>query len=493
MKQIIKMVCYSILRFFLHPYYISFIVAFFIMANYILPHPDLIRVSSDAQSIWQTIITFHNETITSSYVLYKGFLSVYPYVWLYDLSMLMGLDMFFFIKIYHCLLFAYAAGIGMPYIISKLLSIQLKSYRNIFFVIILFFLFEFTGVFKALMVDLPSWAFFVMAVSSVLKIEELIFNTPKWFFLFSGLVVGLCLCMSGQFFLAAFLLILFIVILLLSNIRESKKKGAALLMLFMLFVGVAIPKAYDIYFEKNIVQPMRERGDWLPTGSEWLMNGMTRFLPHYKSFSFPSIPSNRGEAIIKQQEGENFTEKYEFIKAGVDSYTVQEYFQLIKRNPFDFIMIWGTKMFLAISFDNGTARFSHLFVSYSSLFLCFFLIYRRFKTLRDVFKLKSLIPLSFIVSIAAPVFLQIEMRYAISLQGFIIGLALLDDFIWLQIKKNIEIIKQSFKTNQFGFFNITVIPYTLIFYLIFIIFCFLLYGSLLEISGSEPDSILFRF
>ena len=40
----------------------------------------------DVTDIWETITSFYSGNIYPSYVLYKGILSVYPYVWFYELS-----------------------------------------------------------------------------------------------------------------------------------------------------------------------------------------------------------------------------------------------------------------------------------------------------------------------------------------------------------------------------------------------------------------------
>lgn len=111
----------------------------------------------------------------------------------------------------------------------------------------------------------------------------------------------------------------------------------------------------------------------------------------------------------------------------------------------------------------------------------------------DILRPTNLIPLSFIATIAAPVFLTIEMRYAITLQSFILGVMLIDNFIWLQFINIFGKVKKFFETRTFALLKATKVPYTMIIYILFIAFCFLLYGALLEISGSDPERILFRF
>ena len=164
MSSFLSLINQTFKRLLLNSYLIPFCISFALVGFYVFPLPDLLLGSGDAASIWQTITTFRSEKITSSYVLYKGFLSVYPYIWFLELSIFLKLDPFFFIKLYHALLFSFVAAIGVPYVVSKILSVEVKLYKNIIFVLILFYLTKFTGIFQMLMVDLPSWAFFVAGI-----------------------------------------------------------------------------------------------------------------------------------------------------------------------------------------------------------------------------------------------------------------------------------------------------------------------------------------
>ena len=212
-------------KFALNPWLIPFFLAFALVAQFILPLPDLLSGGGDATSIWQTIITFRNEKITSSYVLYKGFLSVYPYIWFYELSIFWGLDPFFFIKIYHSLLFSFVAAIGIPYLVSKILNIKINIYKSVIFVVVLFSLTKFTHIYSMLMVDLPSAAFFVGAMCAVYLSYG--FNSI-WrivALLLSGLMVGLTLSSSGQYSLAGYLLAIYVVVSIVDSRNLFVKYG----------------------------------------------------------------------------------------------------------------------------------------------------------------------------------------------------------------------------------------------------------------------------
>ncbi len=481
-----------------NPYLIPFIISFYLIGDFIFPPSVFLLLElGDAHSIWQTITSFRDETIKSSYVLYKGFLSVYPYIWLYELAAHLEQDHFLFIKIYHALLFSFVAAVGIPFVVSKILCVNLRLYKNIVFVFILFYLFKFTRIFDGLMVDLPTWTFFVAATSSVVLIarnRDYFKNVPALFA--SGILVGLTLCSSGQYSLAGYLLIVYLFASIFGGrkIDESLTSRKLIVAFAVFLIAAAVPKVYDSYFEATIVQPMRDRGDWLPTGQQWLTNGMTRLMPHYK-FGHGAqlgVESHRGLAILKKTEGDKFSERYERIKQGGGEYSVAEYLGMIRENPLDFAVMWAAKTFLAVSFDGGKARASHLLISYTSLYVCLYLIFLKCIYFRDLINRNSLILLSIISTIAAPVFLFIDMRHIIALQGFMLGFAVHQEKVFGNIKGYLLIIYGGDKFKS-GWINSLAIPYPAIFYALFLILCFTLYGALLEIPGSDPDKVLYRW
>ncbi len=297
-------------------YVIPFVVGFYLVMSYLWPLPDLIPVGGDPYSIWQTIVSFREEKVISSYVLYKGFLSVYPYVFFRKLSILYGLDPFLFIKIYHATLFSFVSAVGIPSLVSRALNININIYKNLFFVCLLFFLVKFTHVFDMLMVDLPTWAFFVGAIFFSTQPLSSKFWVRVVMSLVSGLLVGLALCSSGQYVLAGFFLIVYVVVKIVkeSFFSDSFSKKNYLYLFAFFVIGISVPKAYDLHFHSTVVQPMRDRGEWIPTGQQWLTNGMTRLMASYKN-TYPQ-DSNRGLAVLKRTEGDGFTERFERIKKG---------------------------------------------------------------------------------------------------------------------------------------------------------------------------------
>lgn len=482
-------------RLLLNSYLIPFCISFALVGFYIFPLPDLLMADgSDAASIWQTIVTFRSEKITSSYVLYKGFLSVYPYVWFLELSKFLKLDPFFFIKIYHALLFSFVAAIGIPYVVSRILAVEIKLYKNIIFVLILFYLVEFTNIFCMLMVDLPSWAFFVAALYFTLLSFNLnqIVRVPMLFI--GGIAVGLTLSASGQYSLAGYLIIIYVAVsLIICSTGFVKHKGLTLFLLISVFcTGIIIPKIYDVHFNRTIVQPMRNSGEWLPTGAQWLNYGLTASITRYKHFSNPA-ESNRGMAMLKRIEGDNFDKRYEQIRQGAGAYSGFEYVNLILSSPINFGLLLVNKAFLAISYDDGKNRVSHLIFSYTALFICFYLILVKLRRFRDLLNLNALIIISIFLTIAAPMLLHIEARYSVSVIGFILGFAVHQNTVTSKLKEYFAVVKSEGVERGYGHQKNLSIPYPIIAYVIFLIFSFTLYGALLEIPGSDPEKVLYRW
>jgi hypothetical protein len=101
--------------------------------------------------------------------------------------------------------------------------------------------------------------------------------------------------------------------------------------------------------------------------------------------------------------------------------------------------------------------------------------------------------MAFIATIAAPVILWIDMRLIVCLFGFILGLFIFQNsFFSSMLQSRVFLITLSKKYFIPKIIFINRIPYLFIAYIIFIIICFLLYGALLEIPGSDPAKVLFR-
>lgn len=471
-----------------------FIVVFVLMALYLQSTGPMNNISGDAASIWHTIKSFHSEDIVPSYVLYKGFASVYPYVWFYDLSVWLGVGEFFFIKIYHCLLFAYISTIGFPYFISRILKVKPKVWQRCLLVIAFFYLWKSNLAFNQLMVDLPSLGFFLMALNSALKIEASTGKRRYGRYLYTGLLIGLNFCVSGQYSLPAILIVLFVLIktIPLNVIKEKAKRVGALACIAILLVSAGAVRMCNVQFEKNVVEPFRAQGEWLPTGDTWIQIGFTRLMGVQRSGSSIKLPDNRGLSIIKEMYGDDYEKVLQDMIDGKMPISIGEYFSIALKNPVDFVTRYANRLFLCLSVDNGSPHVIPLFISYTCVFLAFLSVLKRCKTIKQFFSPTLILILSFIAAVAALVALNVEIRCVMQLQGLVVGAAILDTTLWDGFKQLWLQVKHCWQEKSLRILGEKKFPWKFLLYCVFMIFCFMHIASIYETVGVDP-AILFRW
>lgn len=470
---------------------ISFCFAFSLMVWLLRSsHSMGVGRGGDVTDIWKTITSFYSGNIQPSYVLYKGFLSIYPYVWFYELSKFFGLNSWFFIKLFHCFLFSYISAVGFPYIISKLLKIEIKFWRRILVIFLMFILWKPNHALQDMMIDLWSLTLFILAVSIALKLLENKIKTFTCVSFFAGLVLGTASLGSGQYFLPVVILIVALLINLFSkeNIKNVSKKFILIIYAIMMVVGVMVPKAYDVHFEKTVVDPMREDGANIIPSKVWLDIGLGLAKRRYNLFWEPTIPNHRSLSIIKQDKGDD----YESFIQNEMIYSKRELIDLIRKHPVDFVTSWCNGLFLTVSMHGEHRSILCLLISYTALFLSLYAVFKRCKKLKDIFSVKLLIVLSFISVTIAPCINHLELRYVMAFQGLFLSAAFLDHIIWNGIKNFLLWIKSLFsRTASMNLKNIN-IPYSFVIYVLFIIMCFSNYAALIENVGVDP-SILFSW
>jgi len=472
------------------------VVTFIFICNYMHTLDSMIGISGDAASIWQTIKSYSTGEIVPSYVLYKGFASVYPYNWLYELSKVFGVGEFFFIKLYHAIIFTYVSTIGIPYIIKKISKKETKPYRIMLLSIILFWFWEPSYALSQLMIDLPSLGYFILLVNSVLRIAEGKKNIFSY--IFSGLLAGLCLCLSGQYSIAVLLLIVFLLIKsfnkkILKNFKQSAK---VLMFLLMFFACLGSVKYTNFIFEKNVTNVLREKGAFIPTGEAWLKMGYLRLMDTYRIATGTELKDNRGYAIEKDffdPEGKGFDERYALIEKSGVPLTTKQYLCLVSKYPADFAMKYVNRVFVALSPDGGLFKFYPLFVAYSLFFITWIILIKNVKSVKQFFSPNILIVLSFIMAIAAMLVMLVEMRTVMQIQGLIYGFAVLSDDFWNAIKKIGQSIKQIFVEKTFRVLHDIKMPYVFLIYILFMFFCFTHMGTLYEANGINSNTILINF
>jgi hypothetical protein len=472
-----------------------FLLAFVIMAIYLKTFDSMAAISGDAASIWQTIKSYYSGKMLPSYVMYKGFLSVFPYVWLYQLSLFFHVGDFFFVKLYHCLLFAYIVAIGFPCFVSRLLHKNVEVWKRITIIFLLFFLWKFNIAFSQIMVDLPSLTCFLLLVNSVIHLAEKGLQANKIYFIYTGLLFGLNLCFSGQYTLATICVFAYVLIKLfpVRMLRDKAMRLTTVLALLCLIIGIVPPKAYNTYFEKTVVQPFRDQGVWLPTSQQWAEYVFLNKMFNEKSSTGAAIPDHRGDAILQDYYGEEYKEVVSSIQTGGGSITFFEYLKISMTHPVDSLSRWFNRLFLSLSLDNGRQSISSLFLAYTALFTVLLIIKKKCKTVKEFFSPTFVLISAFVCAVLPICATFVELRYCMVLQGLIIVAAVFDDTIWDGIKSFWDCIKKGIAHHPFIGISEKRFPYTFALYCIFLLICFIHYAAIYENVSSIPSQILFTW
>lgn len=470
-------------------YLIPFVFAFTIywIAYYSLT--DMISFSNDATDIWKTIESFHSDNIYGSYVLYKGINSIYPYVWLYDLANRIGGNEWFFIKIFYGLAFSYISAIGFPDIIEYLTGCSAYCFRRLINICILFFLWTYSKIFSVMVIDLPCLFYFVLLVQIALRIYRKNSNIASY--ALCGLLCGLCMSASGQYTMSAICILIFTVWISIKFLKHKQvKKGAFSGRIVCLLLCIFFVIGINRYFENEIVNPLRSSGSWIPTGSDWLSAGLTRFMDTYRQDGHSlTIPSARNAAIFQDYLGDNFKVLEPIIYGGGYPLTIFEYLKIFFRYPFDFILCYLNSFFLILSPDGGSFHFWPLFLFYTLLYTALYIGVKKCNNIKNLFSPLFWIGFSFIWAIVPLIVMNLEARTCIPLQGLIIALAVCDDTLWNGLKR----VFNNFVSHNCNFISTRTVTYTLIGWFLFLTFCFLHIATLYEGIDGPPSDVLINF
>ena len=424
-----------------------------------------------------------------SYVLYKGFLAVYPFVWLYKLAIFLGVNEWLFIKLFYAVAFAYITAVGLPNLIELLTKVTVVHYRKLILAILCFYLWKDTYALSEFMVDIPALMYFLLLVNSALRIYR--YGIKIQWMLLTGVWLGLNLGGSGQYTSPALCVCIFLVIVIFKQYyKEEHKHWASILMnIGVLVIPMTAIKKYNDYFLNVIVGGLREAGAWLPTNSDWLEMGFSRLMNIYRTGGGVIIPSNLNQAIFQAELGSDvYAEMRDYILAGGYRLTVTEYLKLVLKHPVDFALCYLEKFFLVLSPDGGAFRFLPLFIFYTLLFITLYLLVTRCKKFEQIFNVRFWIVFAFLWAIVPALVMVTELRFAMQIQGLVMAVAICDDFIWKKAKElccNIKHIDWKFKNKK--------IPYIFLLYCVFIVVCFLHMSSLYEGVGVDANSIMMRF
>lgn len=389
-----------------------------------------VSISGDAASIWESIKGIADGTPVASYVLYKGMMSCYPYVWLYQLSQWLELPSFFFVKLYHGILFAYITAVGVPYVIEHFFQRRPKMWQVLLFSFVSFTLWKPTYALDQLMVDLPCCAFFLLAIHIGIRLEE----THKGYIatvFFAGILCGLNTTASGQYSLAMLCVLFFDLMQIIIKRNGNFPKKRRFCYVFVLLTGFAIPYCLNAVFVAKVVEPLIKGGVWIPDGDYWMRRGLLYLLPNMENYPFRY--NMRGYAILESIYGSAEAAEAALTAASYAAasytagvgWTVQEWFTAFARYPLDFLILILDKAFMCVTTDARNGDLHHLIIGYTLLYIALFQILRYTPTIRGIFQRKTLLVMAGLLTILPLVVLSVEVRCAISLQGLMFGAALM--------------------------------------------------------------------
>lgn len=453
---------------------------------------SMVSRSGDAADIWKTIKSFRSEEIYPSYVMYKGFFSIYPYVWLYELAELLSLNDFFFIMCYHAALFGYITVVGIPVMAERLTGYRAKLWQRAAVVLVLYWFWDRYRVLTQIMVDLPSCAFFIMSIHCAVKLEE---NTG-WkrclFAAMTGFLCGICANISGQYSISSICIMVFAGIALWKSASVNNKK-LTVFSVAALILAMTIAKFLNIWFEARILTPIRESGVYIATGQAWMERALFYMLDIGRKFYGPDLADPRGNAIVMNIYGtEEGTLLLEKAAMGVYGWSIPEYFKAFFKYPIDFIMLYLNRFMIMISDDSGKSLLRSLLASYTMIYLSAVTCITRLKKMSDIVSAKFWLVLGTLASIIPSLVMCIEIRVTISVQALFYGVALAGPIL-PQIGKNVvDIYRQCKQDKSLHSLSQHNFPWGIVGWLIFCLICLAYFGSICAGSGLG-EKMLYRW
>ena len=391
---------------------------------------SMILISGDAADIWKTIKTYYTDDVYGSYVLYKGLLSIYPYVWLYKLAQLLHTNEFFFCMCYHSLLFAYVSVIAIPSFVKVLTGHTAKCWQRLLLVVALIWSWDRYCVLSELMVDLPSCALFFAAIQCITKVSVVEGWKKYPSIVVAGLLIGSCASISGQYSLSAVCLTIYFILILWKTVRLMRPDMMSRFIRFvailcMFSIAVAVPYLLNVAFTRSFVDRLREEGAWIPSGSTWMERALVYMLNKSRSLYGYTLEDDRGLAILMDYYGPEAKEEiWEAAANGIFGWTIPEYFNVFFRYPVDFIMLYINRFMVILSDDGGRFSLGILLISYTVEYLALLTMCKYMKTYRNLFCANTMLVLAVLASLIPCLVMSIEMRNGISFYGLVYGVAL---------------------------------------------------------------------
>lgn len=464
-----------------------FLFALAIMLVYLLPKESMAHISGDAADIWKAITTYGSGDMYGSYVLYKGFESLFPYVWLYQISVFLHVNEWVFIKLFYCICFAYVTAIGFPKLYENLFEKETKTYRIGIFCIVCFWLWEKTNALSQLMIDLPSLCYFILLINTAFLLKR---RVSIWGSFGFALLSGLNLCASGQYTMPTVCILIFVAIEMVHQVKRKQINWQKCFFCLLIIIAISLGiRQANIVFVQTIKEEMASQGIDLFLSDTWLKIGFCRFMRSYRVDGGQDILGTRKVAILKAYLGDAFAANEHSMLMGGYPLTIPEYIKVFARSPHNFILCYLNAFFLVLSPDGGHFSIWRLLVFYSAIFVAVRAGYKRCTNFKQIFNAKFWVGFAFLWAIVPLLLMNVEERFCMQIQGLILVIAICDDLVWDGIQRLVKAIKNKEKIFVNG-----KIPYHIVLYIIFIAFCFMHMGAMYELSGDDVNILLtFRY
>lgn len=453
----------------------------------LLKNGTMTYASGDAADVWKTITTFHTDDIYPSYVLYKGFAAVYPYVWFYRLAMLLNVNEFFFVMCYHAVLFSYIVVIGVPKLVEELTEYKVKLWQKVALFIVLFWYWNRYYVLTQLMVDLPSCAFFLMSIHCAILIGHSSKRKRYVMIILTGILCGIIANISGQYSISAICILVFAGVKVWDSTATSNRKSGKLKkcipMLGVMLVAMFSIRFLKVWFNMAILEPFAEEGIYIASGEAWMERALFYMLDIGRKFYGPDLVDPRGNAIVTSIYGEEGKQLLEQAAAGGYGWSIPQYFKAFFQYPIDFIMLYMNRFIIMISDDRGMASLRSLLPSYTMIYLAVLTCVKRIKKVCHVFKAKTWLVIGCLASIIPTLVMCVEIRVTISVQVLFFGVALAGPIIPEMWKTVSEGVKCCWKEKSLCGLSEKRFPWELFGWVVFCIICLAYFGSICAGSG----------
>lgn len=384
---------------------------------------DLLAVSGDAVETWKVAKTFFSEDKYYSYVMYKGIYAFIPCVVDYFVSTALNIPCFYLFKFFNAVCFAYVAVCGIPFLVESIHKNKSIRVWQRYLLLALLLIFEHDINF-CVSVDMFSCTMFFMLCNAVIKAtrsESLRWNNC----LILGALFGMNMCLSGQFAISTVIVIGAFLLNFsykhfkkygIPNIRKHIPWGYAIILVFTGFFITRLPN--QLYMDL-VVQPARDAGVWLPTGSEWILNGLSANL---LIINYPkSVPDYLSMGLLTESQ-------LEIVKSGGTVFWYTDYIKLILQNPFVFAVRWSERLFLGMFNDPRNVMFIAVkfvelrIISMAAIIYGFYDQFKaRFSKYKDFISVEMAIYIGFLFSALVPTFGHVENRYFFTARCLVFG------------------------------------------------------------------------